>query len=90
MAVVVLNKQVLSYRSANYWLLLLSIDLGTFKTFYDVSSTRGLYLSPFESHVFFPGTAMAPHHPQPTTPVKALERLSKMVGIRLAIEEFMN
>ena len=43
-AVVALNKQALDHRLANYWLLLLFIDLATS---YDVSSTRGLYLSPF-------------------------------------------
>ena len=53
MAVVALNKQALGHRSANGWLLLLTIDLATF---YDISSTTGLHLSPFggptSSHVF--------------------------------------
>ena len=55
-AVAALNKQALGHRLVNYWLLLLSIDLATF---YDVSSTRRLNLSPFggltPSHVY-------PHH----------------------------
>ena len=71
MAVAALNKQALGQRSANYWLLLLTIDLATF---YDISSTTGLHLSPFggitSSHVF-------PHHPQPTTPMRALVVLMK-------------
>ena len=46
MAIVALNKQALGYRSRNYWLLLLSIDLATF---YDVSSTRGFHLNLFRS-----------------------------------------
>ena len=41
-------KQALGQRSANHWLLLLSIDLATF---YDISSTTGLHLSPFGSLV---------------------------------------
>ena len=53
MAVAALSKQALGQRSANDWLLLLSIDLATF---YDISSTTGLHLSPFggltSSHVF--------------------------------------
>ena len=69
MAVAALNKQALGYRLANYWLLLLSIDLATF---YGVSSTIGLHLSLFvgltSSHVF-PTTAVAPHHAQPTIPM---------------------
>ena len=44
MAVAAPNKQALGQRSANDWLLLLSIDLATF---YDISSTTGLHLSPF-------------------------------------------
>ena len=51
---VAINKQALGHRSANCWLLLLSIDL---PTFYDVSSTRGLHLSAFggltSSRVFY-------------------------------------
>ena len=77
MAVAALNKQALGQRSANYWLLLLSIDL---VTFYDVPSTVGFHLSPFagitSSH-FFPVTAMAPRHPQPTTPMQASVVLMK-------------
>ena len=83
MAVVAHNKQALGHRSANYWQLLLSIDLATF---YD-GSTTGLHLSPFgvltSSRVF-------PHHCQwlPTTPNQPPyvstcgidEKLSKMVG----------
>ena len=41
MAVVALNKQALGQRLANYWLLLLPIDLATF---YDISSTKRLHL----------------------------------------------
>ena len=70
MAVAALNKQALGQRSANDWLLLLTIDLATF---YDISSTTGLHLSTYggltSSRVFFPTTAVAPHQPQPTTPM---------------------
>ena len=72
-----LNNQALDHRLANDRLFLLSIDLATF---YDISSTTGLHLSPFggltSSHVF-PTAAMAPHHPQPTTPKRALVVLTK-------------
>ena len=84
MAVVALNKQALGHTSANDWLLLLSTDLATF---YGISSTTGLHLSPFgcltSSHVF-------PHHlrgspPPPTNhPYVSTcgidEKLSKMTG----------
>ena len=84
MAVAVLNKQELGQRSANGWLLLLTNDLATF---YDILSTIGLHLSPFgeptSSCVFslplqwLPTTAVAPHHPEPTTPMQALVVLMK-------------
>ena len=69
MALAALNKQALGPRSANDWLLLLPIDLATF---YDISSTTGLYLSTFggltSSRVFsppllwLPTAVVAPHH----------------------------
>ena len=46
MAVTALNKQVLHCRLANYWLLLLSIDLATLVIF---QTQGGLCLSPFGS-----------------------------------------
>ena len=68
MAMAALNKQALGCRLPIDWLLLLSIDL---TTFCDIWSTRGLYLSPSNLHIF-PISAMAPHHPQPTTLCKHL------------------
>ena len=79
MAVVALNKQALGHRLANDWLLLLSIDLATF---YDVSSIRGLHLSPFGGLTFlrvFLATTMALHHSYVST-CGIDEKLSKMVG----------
>ena len=79
MTVVALNKQALGHRSANDWQLLLSIDLATF---YNVSSTRGLHLSPFGGLTFlpvFPTTTVALHHPYVST-CGIDEKLSKMAG----------
>ena len=84
MAVAVLNKQALGQRLANYWLLLLSIDLATF---YDASSTRGLHLSSFVGltslRVFpchFRGSPPPPtNHPYAST-CGIEEKLSKMTG----------
>ena len=68
MAVAALNKQTLGQRLANDWLLLLSIDVATF---YGISSTTGIYFSPFgcltSSCVFprhFHGSPLPPtNHP---------------------------
>ena len=81
MAVVALNKQALGQTLANDWLLLLSIDLATF---YDISSTTGLHLSPFggltSSRVFSPPLPWPPtNHPYAST-CGIDEKLSKMVG----------
>ena len=84
MVVAALNMQAMGHRSTNYWLLLLSIDLATFC---DVSSTRGLHLSPFEgltsSRVFpyhYRGSLPSPtNHPYAST-CGIDEKLSKMVG----------
>ena len=84
MAVAAFNKQALGHRSANNWLLLLSIDLAAF---YDISSTTGLHLNPFKgltsSRVFSPPLPWLPTNPQPTTPMSTCgidEKRSKMVG----------
>ena len=86
MVVAALNKQALSQRLANYWLLLFSIDLATF---YGVSSTgsRGLHLSPFvgltSSRVFsppLPWLHTTPNQPPYASTCGIDEKLSKMVG----------
>ena len=72
-----LNKQAVGQRSANYWQLLLSIDLATF---YDISNATGLHLSPFggptSSRVFTHHCCGSP--PPPTNhPMWALVVLMK-------------
>ena len=84
MAVAALNKQALGHRLANGWLLLLTIDLATF---YDISSTTGLQLTPFggptSSCVFSRHYHGSPppltNHPYAST-CGIDEKLSKMVG----------
>ena len=89
MALAVLSKKALvlgivGHRLANYWPLLLSTDLSTF---YDVSRTRGLHLSPFggliSSHVFslpLPWLPPLPtNHPYVNT-CGIDKKLSKMAG----------
>ena len=83
MAIAALNKQALGHTLANYWLLLLSIDLGTF---YDVSNTTGFHLSLFGG---LTSSCVFPRHyrgypPPPTNHPYAntcgIEKLSKIVG----------
>ena len=84
MAVAALNRQALGHGLANYWLLLLSIDLAMF---YDVSSTIGRYLSPVRGltsyYAFFTPLPWPPttpiNHPYVST-CDIDEKLSKMVG----------
>ena len=84
MAVAAFNKQAQGHRSANYWLLLLSIDLAAF---YDASSTRGLYLSSFggltSSRVFphyYHGFLPSPTNHPYVSSCDIDEKLSKMAG----------
>ena len=84
MAVAALNKQALGQRSANDWLLLLSIDLATF---YGICSTTGLHFSPFgcltSSRVFSPPLSWlptTPNQPPYTSTCDIDEKLSKMAG----------
>ena len=84
MAEAALNKQAQGHGLANAWLLLLSTDLATF---YDISSTTILYLSPFggqtSSRIFFLPLLWLPTTPTNHPYVSSCgidEKLSKMVG----------
>ena len=76
MTVLSLNNHALGHRLANYWLLLLSIDLFIFIMFQ--AQEEPIWKSNFHM-CFFPAAAMAPHHPHVST-YGIDEKLSKMVS----------